>query len=118
MFKLVLLLVIKLTLFCRIANGLLPEHLYSYLKFPSQKNYLLRSASTTKINPIPSRSKTFRKTFFPYCTNEWNNLKPDVRNAEQMSIFQKMIIIEKKENSLFLFTIQLVQNSLHFLDYN
>ena len=91
----------KLTFFYKIVNGLLPEYLYSYLKFPSQENYPLRSALTTKINPIPSRSKTFRKTFFPYCINEWNNLKPEVRNAKQIGVFKKMIITEKKENSLF-----------------
>ena len=84
----------KLTFFYKIVNGLLPEYLYSYLKFPSQENYPLRSALTTKINPIPSRSKTFRKTFFPYCINEWNNLKPEVRNAKQIGVFKKMIITE------------------------
>ena len=62
-------------------------------------NYPLRSASTTKINPIPSRSKTFRKIFSPYCINEWNNLKPEVRNAKQIGSFEKIIITEKKENS-------------------
>ena len=52
----------KLTFFYKIVNGLLPEYLYSYLKFSLQENYPLRSASTTKINPIPSKSKNFRKT--------------------------------------------------------
>ena len=91
----------KLTFFYKIVNGLLPKYLYSYLKFPSQENYPLRSALTTKINPIPSRSKTFRKTFFPYCINEWNNLKPEVRNAKQIGVFKKIIITEKKKNFLF-----------------
>ena len=79
----------KLTFCYKIVNGLLTEYLYSYLKFPSQENYLLRSASTTKINPIPSRSKTFKKTFFAYYINEWNwnNLKPEVRNAKQIGVF-------------------------------
>ena len=85
----------------KIVNGLLPGYFYSYLKFPSQENYLLRSAWTTKINPISSRSKTFRKTFFPYCINEWNKLKPEVRNAKQIGVFKKIIITEKKENFLF-----------------
>ena len=45
----------KLTFFHKIVNGLFPEYLYSYLKFPSHENYPLKSASTTKTNPIPSR---------------------------------------------------------------
>ena len=49
----------KLTFFYKIVNGLLPEYLYSYLKFPSQENYPLRSALITKIKPISSRSKAF-----------------------------------------------------------
>ena len=96
----------KLTFFYKIVNGLLPGYLSSYLKFHSQENYPLRSASTTKINPIPSRSKSFRKTFFPYCINEWNKLKPEVRNAKQIGVFKKMIITEKIPFSLFI--IQLV----------
>ena len=43
----------KLAFFYKIVNGLLPRYL------PSQESYPLRSALTTKINPIPSRSKTF-----------------------------------------------------------
>ena len=82
-------------------QDLLSQHLYSYLKFPSQENYFLRSLSTTKINPIPSRSKIFRKTFFLYCINEWNNLKPEVRNAKQIGLSKKNEYYKKKENSLF-----------------
>ena len=48
------------------------------MKFLSQENYPLRSASTTEINSIPSRSKTFKKAFFSYFINEWNILKPEI----------------------------------------
>ena len=34
----------KITFFNKIVNGLFPKYLYSYLKFPSQENYPLRSA--------------------------------------------------------------------------
>ena len=91
----------KLTFFYKIVKGLLPKYLHPYLKFPSQENYPLRSALTTKINPIPSRSKTFGKTFVLYCINEWESLKPEVRNAKQIGVFKKIIITEKKKNSLF-----------------
>ena len=99
----------KLTFFYKIVNGLLPGYLYLYLKFPSQENYPLRSASNTKINSFPLRSKTFRKTFFPYCINEWNKLKPKVRNAKQKGVFKKIVITEKKRKIPFsLCIIQLV----------
>ena len=77
----------KLTFFYKIVNGLLPGYLYSYLKFPSQENCSLRLASITKINPILPISKTFRKTFFPYCLNGWYKRKTEVRNAKQIGVF-------------------------------
>ena len=77
----------KLTFLYKIVNGLLPEYLNLYLKLPSEKNYLLRSASPVKINTIPPRTKSFRKSLFPYCLNEWNNLKPEFRIPKQMGVF-------------------------------
>ena len=60
----------ELIIFYKIVNGLLPEYLYSYLNFPSQDNSSLRSASTSVIKSFPSRTKSFKNTFFPYCINE------------------------------------------------
>ena len=81
----------------------MPKYLYSYVTLPSQKNYPLRSALTNKTNVIPLRTKTFKKTFFPNCINEWNNLNAEVRNAKSIKFFKKMIVTENKENSLFSF---------------
>ena len=88
--------------FYKIVNHLLPDYLYSYLDFYSQENYHLRSASTCAIRPFPSRTKSFKKSFFPYCINEWNNnLTAKIRNGKSINIFKKSIINEKQENSLF-----------------
>ena len=91
----------KLIFFYKIINGMLPYYLYSYLEFPSQDNYPLRSASKTIIRPIPTRTKTFKNTFLPFCINEWNNLATETRNAKSINIFKKLMLKEKKENSLF-----------------
>ena len=79
----------------------MPKYLYSYLTFPYRQNYPLRSALTNKINFIPSRRKSFKKTFFPYCIKEWNNLNAEVRNAKSIHIFKTMIRTKKKGNFLF-----------------
>ena len=71
----------KLIFFYKIVNGLLPGYLYSYLDFPSQINYSLRSVSASVIKPSLSRTKSYKNTFFPYCTNEWNNLTVEIRNS-------------------------------------
>ena len=61
----------------------------------------MRSALTSAIRPFPSRTKSFKKYFFPYSINEWNNLTVEIRNAKSINIFKKSIINEKQENSLF-----------------
>ena len=70
-------------------NGLLPDYLQPYIEVPSQGNYPLRSVSAG------------RKSFFPYCIDEWNKHNSDVRKAKFIYKFQKSIKIEKLENSFY-----------------
>ena len=79
----------KLIFFYKIVNGLLPNYLYSYLHFSSKEIYPLRSAASSKLRQFSSRTISFKNTFFPYCINEWNNLKADIRNAKSLNIFKK-----------------------------
>ena len=51
--------------------------------------------------PISTRTQSFKKSFFPYCINEWNNLKADIMNAKSISIFKKLIVSKKDGNSSF-----------------
>ena len=82
-------------IFCyKLVNGLLLDYLYSYLHFSSEEIYPLRSAASSKLRPFSSRTISFKDTFFPYCVNEWNNLKADIRNAKSLNIFKKLIISE------------------------
>ena len=56
----------KLVFFYKFFNRLLPDYLYSYLDFPSQESYVLRSSSASIIRLLPMRTKSFKGTFFPY----------------------------------------------------
>ena len=76
-------------------------HLYSFLDFPSQMNYSLRSVSTSVIKSYLSRTKSFKNTFFPHCINKWNDLTVEIRNSKSVSAFKKLSKGKKKENSLF-----------------
>ena len=78
----------KLIIFYKIVNSLPTEYLYSYLDFPSQDNYSLRSASTSAIKSIPSRTKSFKNTFSPNFINEWTKLNIGIRNARSHNIFK------------------------------
>ena len=57
----------KLIFFYKIVNGILPDYLHCCIEFFSQNKYPLRSVSSGKLKCIPSRTKSFSKTFFPYC---------------------------------------------------
>ena len=70
------------------------------MHFPSEEIYPLRSAASFKLRPFSSRTISFKNTVFPYCVNEWNNLKVDIRNAKSLNIFKKLVISDKKENPL------------------
>ena len=93
----------ELIFFYKIVNLLLPDYVYSYLDFPSQEYYLLRSSSVSTIRPVLTGTKSFKRTFFPYCINEWNKLKVGVRNAKSISIFKKSIVSEKKRRLVILY---------------
>ena len=109
----------KLIFFYKIVNGLLPGYLYSYLDFPSQINYSLRSVSASVIKPSLSRTKSFKNTFFPYCINEWNNLTVEIRNYKSVGAFKILIKCEKKKKTQYSQSmIHLVLNSLPVLDFN
>ena len=97
----------------------MPDYLYSYLDFSSQEHYLLRPSSASIIRPVPTRTKPFKRTFFPCCINEWNKLKVGIRNAKSINIFKKSIANEKKENLLFCIYDPLgVKLLTRLLDYN
>ena len=38
------------------------------------------------------RTSTFRATFFPYCTKEWNQLNDDIKKIESIKKFKKVLI--------------------------
>ena len=71
------------------------------MNFASQQNFPLRSAKASKVWSISTRTKSFKKSFFPYCINVLNNLQADIRNAKPISIFKKLIVSEKHRSSSF-----------------
>ena len=91
----------KLTFFYKIVNGTLTDYLHSCIESFPQNKYPLRSVSFGKLKCIPSRTKSFSKTFFPYCIDEWHKLNPEIRNSKSIYKFKKTIVTEKLENFLY-----------------
>ena len=86
------------------------HYLQSNIKVPSQDNYRLKSVSARKLKPVPSRSKSIKKAFFPCCIDEWNKLNPEVRSAKSTQKFKNQL---KLKNCKILSIISLEWNYYH-----
>ena len=53
----------------------------------------ITSAASSELRSFSSQTKCFN--FFPYYSNEWDNLKGDMRNAKSLNIFKKLIFSKK-----------------------
>ena len=71
----------------------------SYLDFPFQICYSLRSVSASVIKRSYSKTKSFKNTFFPYYINEWNNLTVEIRNSKSVGAFKKLSKCEKEKKT-------------------
>ena len=60
----------KLTFFYKTVNEILPDYLYSCIKFLFYNKYPLRSLSSGKFKCVPSGTKSFSSTISPYCIDE------------------------------------------------
>ena len=89
--------------FYKIVKGLVPSYLQSCLLPDNGRTYSTRSSLRNTIKAFATRRSTFRATFFPYCTKEWNQLNDDIKKIESIKKFKKMLIkiIRTKENSVF-----------------
>ena len=45
---------------------------------------------------ILSKAKSFEKTFFPHCINEWDNLNIENKIARLLNLFKNSILSEEK----------------------
>ena len=109
----------KSIFFKKVVNGLLPDYLYSYLDFPSQINYSLRSISASVFKRSLPRTKFLKNTFFLHCVNEWNSFTVQKRNSKSVIAFKKLIKCKKKKKTQYSQSmIHSVLNSLPVLELN
>ena len=60
-----------------IVKGLAPSYLQSHLLPDNERTYNTKSSSRNSLKAFTTRKSTFQGIFFPYCTNEWNQLSDD-----------------------------------------
>ena len=67
----------RLSHYYKIINNETPPYLRSY---------------TLDTPPDPSKSKRYKRTFFPDCFNEWNILEQSIKNSNNLNIFKSKLI--------------------------
>ena len=76
--------------FFKIINGLVPDYLSSLLPEIREQRYYLRN--THSFEAPKRRTDAFKNSFFPHCTNEWNNLSLEFREVRSLSLFKTKLI--------------------------
>ena len=91
----------RLTQFYKIMHNLTPEYLK--IPIPSHQGHLFGYRFTNVLNPITCRTDRYSNSFYPDSVTSWNNIGPELRGAESLSIFKKnfLKLIRPEKKSLF-----------------
>ena len=79
----------RLCTFFKIQQSGLPSYLYNLIPH-SNHSYITRQ--TDKIESFYCRTDVFKNSFFPFVIDEWNKLKPEIRNVDSFLKFRKLIL--------------------------
>ena len=91
----------RLTHFYKIMNNKTPVYLKTPI--PPQQGHLFGHRHTNVLQNITCRTDRYQNSFFPDSVKSWNDIGPELRGAESLSIFKKSIlkIIRPMKKSLF-----------------
>ena len=65
--------------------------------------YQTRSTAKNIVKQTASRTVNFNNTFSPCCSQEWNNLRDDIKSLPSPISFKKALLsfVKTSENSVF-----------------
>ena len=91
----------RITQFYKIMNGLTPMYLVDPIPVP--RRHLFGRHATNDLYRFHCRNKRFLHSFYPDSVNTWNELGPEMRNAESLSNFKTAILktIRPEKKSIF-----------------
>ena len=78
----------RLVMFYKILNDQTPKYLKDFI--PRQREYYLRSAYLLPI--IPYRTVKYKNSFFPDSITSWNNIGPELKDTNSLSIFKRNML--------------------------
>ena len=80
----------RLTQFYKIMTGLTPDYLRTPI--PSLRGHLFGYRFSNILNTIFSRTDKHKSSFFPDSVTLWNDIGPQLRGAESLSIFKSKVL--------------------------
>ena len=83
----------RLVFFYKIVHGISPTYLRCFLP-GKQRSY--NPERSNQFRNINWNTDYFKNSFFPYCVPEWNELKPELRETNSISLFKKGLLKSKK----------------------
>ena len=87
----------------KIVKGLSPKYLTWYPQLHNNPIYQTRSTVKNILKQTASRTANFYNTFFPCCSQEWNNLSGDIKSLPLPISFKKssLSFVKTSENPFF-----------------
>ena len=84
-------------------KALSPKYLTSHLQLHDNPIYQTRSTAKNIVKLTASRTVNFNNSFFPLCSQEWNNLSDDIKSLPLPISFKKALLsfVKSSENSVF-----------------
>lgn len=79
----------RLILFYKMVNNIAPQHLSNLLPEVNQSVYNLRNSGS--YTPPFCRTETYRQSFIPATTRDWNSLPTDLKSAPTLSNFKSLL---------------------------
>ena len=79
----------RMCLFWKIINGLTPSYLRDSLP---QIQFSRNPTRQNQFSIVSKNTDYFSKSFFPYCTDQWNLLDPAIKNIQSISLFKKALL--------------------------
>ena len=93
----------RLCFFYKIQNGLAPSYLDKSVPGNCEIRYDLRIPRP--LNSYWTRTKRFEDTFFPFCSIEWNKLKPSIRNLSTQLLFKNALLRQYRPSPKQIFNV-------------
>ena len=88
--------------FLQIMKEIVNKYIRSYLQLHNNPIYQTRSTAKNTVKQIASTTVSFNNTFFPCCSQEWNNLSDDMKSFPLSISFKKALLslVKASKNSI------------------